>query len=542
MVNHSAKLPWLNVQLEKICSKPQYGYTTKASNVGQVKFLRTTDITKKHLDWDSVPYCESAPSDLTKYQLKDRDIVISRAGSVGFSCLLKNVPESSVFASYLIRFKPSEYISETYLKRFLESHDYWSQLALMSAGNAVQNVNAQKLAKIELPLPPLAEQKVIAETIDTLLAQVETTKNHLERIPEILKLFRQSVLSAAVSGKLTEEWRKGKEIVWQSLIMDDIGEVKGGKRLPKGDELVEDNTGFPYIRAGQLKQGTVINSGDARSKQLFLTPATQKKISQYTVNPGDLYLTIVGASIGDAGVIPEHYAGANLTENAAKITGFKKPVESKFLSYWLRSHELQELIRLEIKSGAQGKLALKRIKELPVPYTDISEQTEIVLRVEERLAFANHIEQKANAALEQVNSLTQSILTKAFRGELTIDWRAANPDLISGENSAEALLKKIKIEREILKKQPQTCIVSKKKESSTIMANKLISVLEEASDWIAAQEAFRLCGVSDGTPTERIEELYSELRALDKAGRLQINTVTDEQGRKLYDCLKLAGA
>lgn len=73
------------------------------------------------------------------------------------------------------------------------------------------------------------------------------------------------------------------------------------------------------------------------------------------------------------------------------------------------------------------------------------------------------------------------------------------------------------------------------------MANKLISVLEETRDWIAAQEAFRLCGVADGTPTERIEELYSELRDLDKAGRLKIDPVTDEQGRKLYDRLKLVG-
>jgi type I restriction enzyme S subunit len=317
-------------------------------------------------------------------------------------------------------------------------------------GGAQPNISQTLIKEHEIALPPIAEQKIIAEKLDTLLAQVDTTKARLDRIPKILKSFRQSVLAAAVSGKLTETWRKDKKTVWQSLLMDDICEVKGGKRLPKGDELVKENTGFPYIRAGQLKLGTVINTDDARSKQLFLMPETQEKISRYTVNPGDLYITIVGASIGDAGVIPDHYAGANLTENAAKITEFKKPVESEFLSYWLRSQELQDLIRLEIKSGAQGKLALKRIKELPVPYTDISEQTEIVRRVEKLFAFADSIEQKANAALERVNNLTQSILAKAFRGELTADWRAANPDLISGENSAEALLAKIQAEREKL--------------------------------------------------------------------------------------------
>ncbi|MFC3678769.1 restriction endonuclease subunit S [Bacterioplanoides pacificum] len=322
------------------------------------------------------------------------------------------------------------------------------------------------------PLPPLAEQKVIAEKLDTLLAQVDTTKARLERIPDIIKRFRQSVLAAAVSGKLTEEWRKNEGTVWQSLVIDDIGEVKGGKRLPKGDELVEENTGFPYIRAGQLKQGTVINTSDARSKQLFITAETQAKISRYTVNPGDLYITIVGASIGDAGVIPQHYSGANLTENAAKITEFKKPIKSQFLSYWLRSQELQDLIQLEIKSGAQGKLALKRIKELPVPYTDIDEQTEIVRRVEELFAFADRIEQKAAAALEQVNNLTQSILAKAFRGELTAGWRAANPELISGDNSAEALLAKIQAEREKLALEKKAAKKPRKKKTDAVTATK----------------------------------------------------------------------
>lgn len=93
-------------------------------------------------------------------------------------------------------------------------------------------------------------------------------------------------------------------------------------------------------------------------------------------------------------------------------------------------------------------LNLGILKELPIALPPIEEQTQIVSRVEELFAFADRIEQKANAALERVNNLTQSILAKAFRGELTADWRAQNPDLISGDNSAEALLEKIKAERD----------------------------------------------------------------------------------------------
>ncbi|MCU6179628.1 restriction endonuclease subunit S [Enterobacter roggenkampii] len=449
------KLPegWVTTHLSEICSKPQYGYTTKSSSMGDVKFLRTTDITKGAVDWSSVPYCMDAPEDVSKYQLQDRDIVISRAGSVGFSFLVQNPPSQVVFASYLIRFKPVNYFSEYYLKRFLESSDYWNQLSLMSAGNAVQNVNAQKLSTLTVPIAPIAEQKIIAEKLDTLLAQVDSTKARLEQIPQILKRFRQSVIVAAVNGQLTKELHKKNKFkltelnisipsLWKISEIGQFADVKGGKRLPKGESLIAENTGFPYIRAGQLKNGTVLPEG-----QLYLEEYIQKSISRYTVSAGDLYITIVGACIGDAGIIPDVYNNANLTENAAKICNLNESIFNRFLSLWLRSSYLQDIISMEIKSGAQGKLALARIKSLPLILPPLPEQHEIVRRVEQLFAYADTIEKQVNSALTRVNSLTQSILAKAFRGELTAQWRAENPELISGENSAAALLEKIKAER-----------------------------------------------------------------------------------------------
>ena len=392
--------------------------------------------------------------------MKAGSLLFSSRAPIGYVAIAQNeISTNQGFKNFVF----TEHVSSDFAYHYLCSIRELAES--LGTGTTFKEISGSTAKTLPFVLPPLAEQKVIAEKLDTLLAQVDTTKARLERIPDIIKRFRQSVLAAAVSGRLTEEWRENEGTVWQSLVIDDIGEVKGGKRLPKGDELVEENTGFPYIRAGQLKHGTVINTSDARSKQLFITAETQAKISRYTVNSGDLYITIVGASIGDAGVIPQHYSGANLTENAAKITEFKKPIKSQFLSYWLRSQELQDLIQLEIKSGAQGKLALKRIKELPVPYTDIDEQTEIVRRVEELFAFADNIEQKAAAALERVNNLTQSILAKAFRGELTADWRAANPELISGDNSAEALLAKIQAEREALAPKKKSAKKSRKKKA-----------------------------------------------------------------------------
>jgi type I restriction enzyme S subunit len=256
------------------------------------------------------------------------------------------------------------------------------------------------------------------------------------------------VLAAATSGELTKEWREENGLdrgdpkgaypeSWQQLMIDDIAEVKGGKRLPKGEALVEQDTGYLYIRAGQLKNGTVIDGNDTRNRQMFISNEVHQQIKRYTVEGGDAYITIVGASIGDAGVIPDRVSGANLTENAAKLTNFKVPLSVDFLSCWLRSETLQALIKLEIKSGAQGKLALKRIKTLPFPYPSLNEQRAIVKKFEELTIMSENVEKQYQAAKNRLDKLTQSILAKAFKGELLSNSVDSNIEAI--ENSIEAL-------------------------------------------------------------------------------------------------------
>lgn len=97
--------------------------------------------------------------------------------------------------------------------------------------------------------------------------------------------------------------------------------------------------------------------------------------------------------------------------------------------------------------GGKPGLNLQNIRDVSLRLPSIEEQTEIVRRVDQLFAFADQVEQQVQNAQARVDKLTQSILAKAFRGELTAEWRAANPDLISGEKSAEALLERIKAEK-----------------------------------------------------------------------------------------------
>jgi hypothetical protein len=94
--------------------------------------------------------------------------------------------------------------------------------------------------------------KQIAKKLDKLLARVERIKTVLDNAPAKIKRFRQSVLASAVGGGFSEDKN------WESLTIDDVVHVKGGKRLPKGEKLVFEDTGFPYIKAGQLKKEQLI--------------------------------------------------------------------------------------------------------------------------------------------------------------------------------------------------------------------------------------------------------------------------------------------
>jgi len=172
---------WVRTTIGAVCSKPQYGWTTSAADSGDVKLLRTTDITRGPVDWNTVPYCRDVPPDVDKYLLAEGDIVVSRAGSVGVSCRVV-APERSVFASYLIRFRPKEDVDGKYLTYVLQSPAYWAQVRGSTAGIAIPNVNASKLEAFEIPLAALPEQQRIVAEIEKQFTRLDEGVTALRRV------------------------------------------------------------------------------------------------------------------------------------------------------------------------------------------------------------------------------------------------------------------------------------------------------------------------------------------------------------------------
>ncbi|WP_118974809.1 restriction endonuclease subunit S [Taibaiella koreensis] len=159
---------------------------------------------------------------------------------------------------------------------------------------------------------------------------------------------------------------------WEKIPLGSLCEIKGGKRLPKNHELIEQQTTHPYIRARDIGRG-VINF----SRPMYLQESTYNLISRYIVTENDIVLTIVGANIGDVGLIPQELDGANLTENAVKLTSFKKNCYFKFLLYFFLLPGKKKQLEQVAAGSAQGKLGLYKIKDIEVPIPTISTQHKI---------------------------------------------------------------------------------------------------------------------------------------------------------------------
>ena len=155
----------------------QYGYNAAAQEKGRIKMVRISDIQNGKVMWETVPYCDIDEKDIPAYLLSTNDILFARTGgTVGKSYLVKDVPEEAVYAGYLIRTQYSSLLCPEYMKYFMESKLYWDQLRNGTIATAQPNCNGKTLAKMILPLPPLAEQKRIVAKLEEILPLCDRLK------------------------------------------------------------------------------------------------------------------------------------------------------------------------------------------------------------------------------------------------------------------------------------------------------------------------------------------------------------------------------
>jgi type I restriction enzyme S subunit len=435
------------------------GYAFKSGDYSSegIPLIRISDIQNGLVLAKNAVYIPTEKANF-EFLVQTNDLLIAMSGATTGKVGIYNEKEKCLQNQRIGNFKifSDKLLDFRYRNYFIFSLN--KKIEVAAYGGAQPNISSSVLEDFDFLLPPLAEQKRIVTKLDSLFAHTRRARQELDHIPKLIERYKQAILSAAFRGDLTADWRKENpqtNCIFNELIFDGdsenyeffnldpswilssigkIGIVKGGKRLPKGEKLVEWNTGFPYIRAGNLKNATVITED-----LLFITENIREVIKNYTVSSGDVYITIVGACIDDAGIIPESLNNANLTENAAKICNLKQ-CNNQYLSLWLRSPMCQDIIDAKTLSAAQGKLALTRIKTIPIPLPSIKEQKEMVKRVGKNFQAIDRLEQEYQKAMKFLDRLEQSTLAKAFRGEIV----PQDPN----EEPASILLERIQKERE----------------------------------------------------------------------------------------------
>ncbi|MEN4049012.1 restriction endonuclease subunit S [Serratia marcescens] len=380
---------------------------------------------------------KDAPSRARK-EIKVHDIIVSLTRpNLNAVALVSEKYDEQIASTGFEVIRPT-LVESRYIFALVRSRHFIDSISGLVQGALYPAAKSSDVQSYEFPLPPLAEQKIIAEKLDTLLAQVDNTKARLEQIPQILKRFRQAVLATAVNGKLTEKWRGSSHLQgWQQGKLGDFV-----KKPSYGTSSKSSKEGLvPVLRMGNI-QGGKLDWTDL----VYTSDATE--IKKYKLEHKDVLFNrtnspeLVGKTAIYNSEQPAIYAGYLIRVQCLPT------LNPDYLNYHLNSFIGKQYCHSVKSDGvSQSNINAQKLIAYPLHLPPLPEQHEIVRRVEQLFAYADTIEKQVNNALARVNSLTQSLLAKAFRGELTAQWRAENPDLISGESSAAALLEKIKAER-----------------------------------------------------------------------------------------------
>ncbi|MBU2615616.1 MAG: restriction endonuclease subunit S [Nanoarchaeota archaeon] len=193
-------------KIKEISKNIQYGLTSQSKiDAKGLKYLRITDIQKGKVNWEQVPY-SVITDNLEKYILNEGDIVFARTGAtVGKSFLIRNIPEKSVFASYLIRVVSDiNKIIPELLYYYFQSPMYWQEIGFNQRGIGQPNVNGQILSEMKVPLPDLKTQQKIISAIESSFSVIDKVEEIVDNSLKKTEQLRKSILKVAFEGRLVK--------------------------------------------------------------------------------------------------------------------------------------------------------------------------------------------------------------------------------------------------------------------------------------------------------------------------------------------------
>ena len=332
------------------------------------------------------------------------DLLITIRGTTGRVALVQKELHGANITQDTARVRISSAESEVFVYYALQSQAVQQQVALHTIGQAVKGINIRDVKELTIPLPDgLPEQHAIAAVLSDADALIDSLQQLIAKKCQIKQGATQELLSGAkrLPGFEKVPGRKQTEAGlipedWEVQSLDAISMVTSGKRLPVGRSLTDQHTQHPYIRVTDMRPGTV-----SLSDIKFVPEDVFPSIKRYRIFKEDIFISVAG-TLGVVGKIPPELDGANLTENADRITNIV--CSRDYLLHVLMSPPIQNTIESLQTIGAQPKLALTRIRQfaIPLPPTKVeqeaiaailSDMDTAIAALEENLAKARMIKQ-----------------------------------------------------------------------------------------------------------------------------------------------------
>lgn len=460
-----------------------------------------------------------------------------------------------------------EFYSQRFLAYLLPG--YLSAIHEHTSSVTVKHLSSKTIQSIPLPLPPQNEQTRITAKLDELFSELDSGVNELKAAQIKLSHYRQSLLKSAVEGALTQKWRDdnknkieetGEELLERILVerkqrweQKKLAEFKEkGKTPPKNwqdkypEPVQPDTTDLPELPEGwvwasvdqlvyESSYGTSVKCeyGTGNTPVLRIPNVINKKVSvsdlKETVDPfniglnkqllcGDILIVRTNGSLslmGQTALVRDIEDGFYFASYLLRLRTPMDTILPEWMDLYFGSKNARAWIENQASSSAgQNNISLSKFSNLHVPLPPLEEQVQLISVLASEFDSIDRQIEATDLGLKQSEAQRKNILKSAFSGELVPQDENDEP--------ASVLLEKIKKEREELAKQAKPKKKSQPKKKVEIM-DTLLAVLTAEDRWIDAQEAFKKCGIVDGTSIDRVEEIYAELRKLEKSGQIEID-------------------
>lgn len=422
MINRSFPCNWTVATLGEISSYIQRGKSPKYVESSPLAVINQKCIRWNQLQTEHQKYIhpEQIPTWDANRHIRQGDILWNSTGTgtVGRAYLVKSTDcqPQKVVDSHVTIVRSNPEVDSRIIFYWIKGPNVQNRIEELCDGSTNQvELSRTAISEIKIPLPPISEQRRIADKLDRVLARVDVANEHLSRVAPLIKCFRQSVLEAAISGRLTEDWR-GAHNIGKNWLETSLGAVITEMRNGISNKPDENPLGYKILRISAVRP-FLLDTSDHRIISL-----DKETISLYSLQKGDILFTRYNGSlefVGACAVFLEDQEIFVYPDKLIRVRTDETKALPQFLALTCSSKPSRKQIEGFIKSSAGQKgVSGKDLKTVKLALPSIAEQSEIVRRVEKLFAFADRLEERLSQAQEAVQKLTPALLAKAFRGEL----------------------------------------------------------------------------------------------------------------------------